>query len=1339
MADQSRHAEWLSLIDRSGTFLTIPVLAETFPQGLGAIDEHVYKRTRDAYNEWREAVDEQDEDLAELHDAWIDFIFDEVLEFDNLDLDEIEEGEANEYQLNHPNGEEAFYPSFLLKSNSHKPLLLIKVLQPDVKLDSIAKGETWPLSFVERMIALCRHSNIAFGLLTNGEEWAIIYAPKHGPSSYGNWHARLWHQEKITFRAFVSLLSVRRWFGPANESLATTFQKSLEHNEELTNTLGEQVRQAVEVLIQSLDKADLDRNRNLLKDVSPQELYEAGLTVMMRLVFVLSAEERGLLLLGEATYDQFYAVSTLRNQLADESEKHGAEVLENRHDAWSRLLATFRAIYGGIDHATLRMPALGGSLFDPDRFPFLEGRDKNSTWKSVQHFIPLPINNRTVLLLLNALQVLDHSSGALLLSYKGLDVEQIGHVYEGLLEYTINRFPEFTLGLRGSQGAKNPNVLLGSLERLNADELIDLLKEATCRSESAIRRDLTKELNDEMIARLSYACGGDTGILKRIKPYANLLREDAWGDLLVYKPNSFAVTLGQGRRESGTHYTPKVLTEGIVKNTLEPLVYVGPATGEPRRSWKLKTSKEILDLKICDPAMGSGAFLVQSCRYLSERLVESWTSEIQNGLYITDDGNFHRGNSPKPPLPQSTEERLLVAKRLIAERCLYGVDINPLAVELAKLSIWLVTLSKGRPFGFLDHNLRSGDSLLGLNRLEQLTKFTLNVESTRMISLFASDIERSVKDAIALRTILRETAIRDIKDVQHMEMIDHKVRKDLEKLEQIADAIVGESIAAGGNEKAFEAAMDHLSTLAGSYLKGELEIGAKSISESGRHLIIDNPKNEPRKPFHWVLEFPEVFERGGFDGIVGNPPFLGGKKITTTLGVAYREYLVNNIAKGKKGAADLVAYFFLRAHELSNSESHIGLISTDSITNGDSFIVGLNQLDEIGATIHEAKSSIPWPGAFGGNISIIHWTRRIWQGAKILNGTPVNHITWTLSEASLSITNIYKLRTNVVGCFAGTYINGEGFILTNEERQRILAESPESNEIIRPYLTGDDVNTNYQSKATRYAIDFRTMTHAEASRYSSCLHHLTIKVKPYRDSIQKQIHEKDYWKFWDKRIDGYESIKDFTRVLVAARAAKDVFFNWVDNFQVFSDQLAVFITQSDGVFAVLESSLHNCWAWVLCTGKFGNGIRYAPSKAVTTFPLPMNADNLNEIGVIYYNLREALCKTEYLSLNQFYDKFHDPSVTGAQLKLRECKEQLDRKVLYQYGWDDLNLEHGFHETQQGVRFTVSKRARNEILERLSRLNHERHRLEINQASNYKPTAKQKPKSSIVEDQQGLFQ
>ena len=186
----------------------------------------------------------------------------------------------------------------------------------------------------------------------------------------------LWLEEPITLRAFRSLLSASRFFNvPDDQTLEALLTKSASNQQEVTDQLGYQVRRAVEVLIHSLDRADQDFGRELLAGVREEVLYESALTVMMRLVFLFCAEERELIPSKPfPVYEQNYSVSTISKQLRELADQHGEELLERRYDAWPRLLAAFRAVYGGLQHDDVHIPAYGGNLFNPDRFPFLEGR-----------------------------------------------------------------------------------------------------------------------------------------------------------------------------------------------------------------------------------------------------------------------------------------------------------------------------------------------------------------------------------------------------------------------------------------------------------------------------------------------------------------------------------------------------------------------------------------------------------------------------------------------------------------------------------------------------------------------------------------------------------------------------------------------------------------------------------------------------------------------------------------------------------------------------------------------------------------------------------------------------
>jgi type I restriction-modification system DNA methylase subunit len=995
MANKYDNHEWLSLIDVSGPFLAVPVLERVFSTGLDPLDPRKKKDLRQAYDEWREALDLEDAQLPEIHKAWIELVLKQGLELDEDgdeetlkprdSLPEILSYRQLEYGV-------TLHPDYAVVDDQKdgKPLMLVSIYAPDVDLDATMEGDGWAATPAERMVQLCRATETRLGLVTNGERWMLVDAPVGVVTTFASWYARLWAQEPITLQAFVTLLGIRRFFTSKDEQLPALFDDSLQHQDEVTDALGKQVRRAVEVLIQALDRADVDRNRELLVDVEPTELYEAALTLMMRLVFLLSAEERELMdVVKDERFQTNYAVSSLRMQLREQAGLHSEEILSHRRDAWSRLLAIFRAVYGGIEHEALRMPALGGSLFDPDRFPFLEGRAKGTSWKS-DEARPLPIDNRTVLLLLDAIQLFKGRT----LSYRALDVENIGYVYEGLLERTVERAKTVTLDLDATKSAKTPWVSLDELEVAQVDgkaAVEKLLKERTGSSISRVRKDLMKVVDSEETGKLFTACHADQDLCNRIEPYFHLLRIDSWGYPLVYPKGTFMVTTGTGRRETGTHYTPKPLTEAIVKETLEPVVYIGPAEGTPREEWQLKSPAELLDLKICDPAMGSGAFLVQVCRWLSERLVEAWGIEEQKGKFIDAEGKVYESSDNLEPLSTDAEERLVTAKRLIAERCIYGVDINPLAVELAKLSIWLVTLAKGRPFGFLDHNLRSGDSLLGIHDIEQLIQlhpYPLEGEQLHT-GLFdhRSTVRSAVDQALNLRRKVRAHRIRDISDIKEMARLDESARGCLVSCDVIANALIGVVLVHAGNPSKLSNALVTLAVSAGECLAGDEDalrvMHLRSADQLSADLI---PKSSTFRPFHWALEFPEVFvrDREGFDAIVGNPPFLGGKRITTVHGEKYT-FGLKKLISNKKGAADLSAFFLLRAFSNIRNSGTLGLVLTNSINEGDTREVGLGELIQQGGAIFRAELNKPWSGSAGITISVVYILKGLWRGVRILN------------------------------------------------------------------------------------------------------------------------------------------------------------------------------------------------------------------------------------------------------------------------------------------------------------------------------------------------------------------
>jgi hypothetical protein len=1343
----STNHDWLNLIEVSGPFLAVPVLRDVLPQGLEALTSGRPQRLRAAYDEWRDAVDADDADLPAIHSAWIDEVLQSALEV----VDQVlrRAGTLPErLKVSLPEHGVTIAPDLAIVNPTQADALLLPVqlYDPDTDLDATRNYDGLATTPGDRMVALLRAVGCPVGLVTNGERWMLVHAPAGAVASFASWYARLWGQELETLRAFASLLGVRRFFGPEAERLPALFERSLKHQDDVTDALGEQVRRAVEVLVQSLDRADQDRNRDLLHDVDPKELYEAGLTVMMRLVLLLAAEERGLLLLGDPRYDAFYALSSLRMQLRADTE----EILERRRSAWSRLLALFRGVYGGIDHPLLRLPAMGGSLFDPDRYPFLEGRRKGTNWRS-DPAEPLPIDDRTVLLLLEAIQTFEGRT----LSYRALDVEQIGHVYEGLLERTVQRVDDVTLELDGSTKAKNARVALGEIESALLDggaRIVDLLKERSERSEPAIRNAVGREPDERVAARLLTVCRGDVALRDRILPFAELLRTDPWGYPLVHHAGAFVVVLGADRRESGTHYTPKSLTEKIVEETLTPIVYRGPAEGAAREDWKLKSADELLDLKVCDPAMGSGAFLVQACRWLADRLVEAWSDMEAAGGRIDDEGRIRAADDKAgfEPLSRDTEERAILARRLIAERCLYGVDKNPLAVELAKLSLWLTTLAKGRPFGFLDHNLRSGDSLLGIHDLDQLIELDMSPKGKAQLRLFGRAIRSAVDKALALRSQLRSIPIRDIGDVDAMAALDAQSRSELALPELIADGLVGIVLA---DKRAVR--ITTLATMADETIVGDANVRTRLLRQAKADLMKDAPDGMARRPFHWPLEFPEVFLRndGGFDALVGNPPFLGGKRITGAAGTAFRNWLVAHIAEGRRGSADLSAYFFLRAWNLLRSSGGFGLLAVNTIAEGDTRQVGLEAMVGAGAIIHAAYPNEPWPGKAAVVTSRVHVRKGAWHGTCSLLGRSVKFISAYLSDQD-EWTPI-RLKRNEGKSFQGSIVIGMGFLLSDDDAKQMLAADTRNADVIFPYLNGEDLNSNPAQKPSRWSVNFWDWSEQKARSYDKPWRWIEERVQPERqrrdengDYVLRNPLPQRWWQYGDKRPALYHAIGRgrffdhhpdgwvqnshvLPSVLAIPETTKYCLFSLVDNGIVFSHMLKIIADNSYEMLCILNSTIHESWARKQ-SSTLETRLKYINTAAFETFPFPeIKIVDFNNLGTALSNLRRDICWSDQIGLTKLYNLVHHPDEHDARIgELRVVHKKIDESVARAYGWEDIDLNHDFRDVpylpeNDRVRFTISEEARIEILRRLSKLNRQQYGQEV-EAGLHKAAKKSAP-------------
>ena len=1258
---------------------------------------------------------------------------------------------------------ETLRPDWMLaEPKTKKPRLLVKMYPRSQSLTKPVSGTRWKASPDTRMAELLRNcgADSRLGLVTNGEQWMLVHAPQGETTGYASWYSNLWFEETLTQRAFRTLLSLDRFFGvPDEETLEELLKRSAEDQQEVTDQLGYQVRRAVEVLVQSLDRADRDYKGELLKDVPEALLYEAALTVMMRLVFLFCAEERELLLLGDELYDGNYAVSTLREQLQETADQHGEEVLSLRYDAWSRLLTTFRAVYGGVQHQDFKLPAYGGHLFDPDRFPFLEGRKSNTKWKETPAQ-PLPVNNQTVLHLLKSLQLLEvkmpgrkSTIETQKLSFRALGIEQIGHVYEGLLDHTAVRATEPVLGFGGGRD-KEPEIPLSKLEGLLGEwgfdaeiaaaakaekdktkrkeieesnappkQFIDFVKKATGKTPKSIWNALGADLNDEFRSHFRTACQGDDELWGRVERLAGLVRIDTFGYPVVIPAGSVYVTAGMDRRSSGTHYTPRSLTEPIVQYTLEPLVYEGPAAGVPKDKWKLKSPKDLLDLKICDMACGSGAFLVQAARYMAERLLEAWEAVEEDAtgeVKITPFGEPSTGEPDEQLIPDDPDERIVYARRTVAQRCLYGVDVNPLATEMAKLSLWLLTLAKDKPFTFLDHSIRCGDSLIGISSIDQLERFSLNGGGPQK-SFAHEQIKRRIDAAKTLRLQLERMPTNSVEDIERKTEMLKRANEQSGRLRYAADRMLAVQWQSMNDAEREQELQDTL-------IDVEFKFKDVAITELERESALKLGQVGCAKTFHWPIEFPEVFADSGLHAFVCNPPFLGGAGVSKVLSDEYNTFLFNHNPDASR-KADLIAHFVIRAYELLAEDGLLGFLGTKTVAEGITKKAGLARAVKLGGTVVRTRTPFPWPGSASVQAVTFYISKGVWQGESKSDNTTVSGISASLTEQEVSLESVKRLAGNSGKCFQGSFMMSTGFLVTPAEAARWIKEDQRNESVLFPYMGGREFNDSPTFDAPRWAINFGEMEHDEAAEYSLPFNHVRNCVYPERmekdaEKYPRMVNE--WWKDVHARHALYDSITSLQKVLVRSRVCSRNMVGFIPANWVYSDALIVFVTDSFCDFANLQSSFHNSWTDATAS-TMRTDVRYVQSRCFDTYPISTNpSSSVSEVGEKFYSFRQQLLIGRNEGLTRLYGHLSDSTDTSSDIQsLRNLIVELDHVVAAAYGWENFDLGHDFHETKQGIRYTISEAARREVLQRLLKLNHERYAEEVKQGLHDKKKAKKK--------------
>nr|WP_204368631.1 type IIL restriction-modification enzyme MmeI [Neosynechococcus sphagnicola] len=403
------------------------------------------------------------------------------------------------------------------------------------------------------------------------------------------------------------------------------------------------------------------------------------------------------------------------------------------------------------------------------------------------------------------------------------------------------------------------------------------------------------------------------------------------------------------------------------------------------------------------------------------------------------------------------------------------------------------------------------------------------------------------------------------------------------------------------------------------------------------------------------------------------------------------EYLAN----GQRGSADLCAYFFLRANQLTNNSGGFGLVATNTIAQGDTREVGLDQLVLNDCVIHRAVPSRPWIGAAGVEVAYVWLCKQKWQSEYLLDEKVVTGITSFLTSPGKSVGKPYQLIANQNKSFQGSIVLGMGFVMEPEEAQALIDKNPKNQDVLFPYFGGQDLNSNPDQSPSRWAINFKDYPldadHDDpkkpkgapyAADYPDCLAIVREKVKPERDKKNRAVYRDRWWHYAEKRPALYETIRVCDQVLVTnAQAAVHSLFDLFDASNVvFANSLNVFPIQDIQALAILQSSIHTVWAWQHCSTMRDAGIRYNPTDAFETFPFPTpdpsdlstQFPTLNTIGETYYTHRQAVMQIRQEGLTKTYNRFHDATETASDIqKLRELHIEMDYAVAAAYGWHDL--------------------------------------------------------------------
>lgn len=581
------------------------------------------------------------------------------------------------------------------------------------------------------------------------------------------------------------------------------------------------------------------------------------------------------------------------------------------------------------------------------------------------------------------------------------------------------------------------------------------------------------------------------GLLEYHLEAASREAQDGWSiDLLNDKGT---------RHATGSYYTPDYIVKYIVEQTVEPVLQAALDSTSNEK----KKIEAVLAVKVLDPSIGSGHFLVETTEYMARFIVEH-----------------------APPEETTQEMDLAYWKRRVVQSCIYGVDLNPLAVELAKLSLWLSTVAKDRPLSFLDHHLRTGNALLGA-RLANLTstpngngklRKTKSQEAPQdQLSLFDDETFRqNMTTAVGLMWLVESKSSQTVEQVKEQEQLYATLRSEVVgKYGRLADlamaAHYGLPLAPSLWKPLVDFATGRMLMIPTDFIEW-LEIAAELTA---RHRF-----------FHWELEFPEIFfdkhgqpkrTQAGFDAVIGNPPWIRQETFSDDKPALKHLYRVYH------GVADLSTYFVELGNTYLKDDGRFGFIVPNKFVRANygealrNFLISqvrLERLVDFG-DLPVFKDAVTYPMIVLTSKQHVEASEAQQVKYTLLQQIHADNLAAAIeaSESSLPVSALTGLQWSLGGTATqaiieklraisiplGEYVGGkiyrgiltgfnEAFVIDRRTRDRLIAEDPKSAEIIKPFVIGRDVKRYSISHEERYLIFTKHGT--DLTRYKAIEQHL---------------------------------------------------------------------------------------------------------------------------------------------------------------------------------------------------------------------------------------------------------